>query len=133
MKLTCLFDSQCVLLLFLLCWTNIFRDFVLDDIHDTSCITTTSTIGIECKAKVSENISPTKGIKGEHTLSNRQVNFILKFIFYDILIFTIIYITIIYITIYVYIVTLARLGRLWFNNISCRLIYMGTYNYLKKY
>jgi hypothetical protein len=36
------------------------------------------------KCKVSENIIPTRGIKGEHTLSNRQVNFILTFLFYDI-------------------------------------------------
>jgi hypothetical protein len=36
MKLTC-YLIVCVLLVFLLCWTNIFRDFVLDvtSIHET--------------------------------------------------------------------------------------------------
>ena len=89
-----------VLLLFLFCWTNIFRDFALDgtSIHNTSTI--------ECK--VSENttvVQQKRNKKRTHTIkSNRQVKFILKFIFYDIfLTFAIIYITIL---------NLARLGHL---------------------
>ena len=76
MKLTCLFDSVCSLL-FLLCWTNIFRDFVLDvtSIHDTCILVTSSTKSRKILVQQRRN-------KREHTLSNRQVNFILNFIFY---------------------------------------------------